>query len=228
MITISNLSKEYQTGETSIYALNSVDLEIKEGQMVAIVGDSGSGKSTLMNILGCIDIQSSGDYYLDGVLVKNLNEKQLCNIRNEKIGFIFQSFNLIPELTAFENVELPLIYMGVPKEERKIKVAQAIELMGISNRESHFPNQLSGGQMQRVAIARAIVTNPQIILADEPTGNLDSKSSKKIIEILENLNNQGKTVVIITHSHEIARSAQRILQINDGKLTTIAVNSFWK
>jgi putative ABC transport system ATP-binding protein len=226
MITISNLSKEYQTGETSIYALNSVDLEIKEGQMVAIVGDSGSGKSTLMNILGCIDIQSSGDYYLDGVLVKNLNEKQLCNIRNEKIGFIFQSFNLIPELTAFENVELPLIYMGVPKEERKIKVAQAIELMGISNRESHFPNQLSGGQMQRVAIARAIVTNPQIILADEPTGNLDSKSSKKIIEILENLNNQGKTVVIITHSHEIARSAQRILQINDGKLTTIAVNSF--
>jgi putative ABC transport system ATP-binding protein len=222
MIKISNLSKKYMAGTGVVMALKNVNLDIKKGEMVAIVGNSGSGKSTLMNILGCLDVASEGEYYLDGVLIKELSEKHLCDIRSKKIGFVFQSFNLIPELTAFENVELPLIYKNITKQVRHKMVYDAIELMGILNRANHTPNQLSGGQMQRVAIARAIVTNPQVILADEPTGNLDSKSSKRILDALLQLNLQGKTIVIITHSQEVASLANRKISINDGELSIMA------
>lgn len=221
MIKISNLCKNYQVGSNLVPVLKNINLNIKKGDMVAIIGDSGSGKSTLMNIIGCLDTQNSGKYFLDGIQIKKLSDKQLCNIRNQKIGFVFQSFNLLPELTAFENVELSLIYQGIAKNLRKTIVQNALEEMGLNERASHLPNQLSGGQMQRVAIARAIVTNPEIILADEPTGNLDSKASKKILHILNELNNQGKTVVIITHSSEVANAAKTVIKINDGELVTL-------
>ena len=195
LLELKELSKIYPSGEEQVYALNQISLSIRQGEFVAIVGQSGSGKSTLMNILGCLDIPTSGSYYLDGKNVASLNEDQLALIRNEEIGFIFQGFNLIPGLTAFENVELPLVY-----------------------RIKHLPSQMSGGQQQRVAIARAIAASPPLILADEPTGNLDSASGAQILAILKQLNQEGRTVILITHDDSIARSAQRIIRIQDGKI----------
>lgn len=218
-LELKELSKIYPSGEEKVYALNQISLSILQGEFVAIVGQSGSGKSTLMNILGCLDIPTSGSYYLDGQNVETLNEDQLSLIRNEEIGFIFQGFNLIPGLTAFENVELPLIYRKIEKSKRRTLALEALQKVGLAHRIKHLPSQMSGGQQQRVAIARAIAASPPLILADEPTGNLDSASGAQILEILRQLNQDGKTVILITHDDAIARSAQRVIRIQDGKIT---------
>ncbi len=219
LLELKELSKIYPSGEEKVYALNQISLSIRQGEFVAIVGQSGSGKSTLMNILGCLDIPTSGSYYLDGQNVETLNEDQLALIRNEEIGFIFQGFNLIPGLTAFENVELPLIYRKIEKSKRRTLALEALQKVGLAHRIKHLPSQMSGGQQQRVAIARAIAASPPLILADEPTGNLDSASGVQILEILRQLNQEGKTVILITHDDTIARSAQRVIRIQDGKIT---------
>jgi putative ABC transport system ATP-binding protein len=218
MIMIKNINKDYYVGNEEVHALKNVQLQINKGEFVAIVGASGSGKSTLMNILGCLDVPDSGEYYLDDVNVLKLNDNKLAQIRNSKIGFVFQSSNLLPRLTAIENVELPLIYRNSSKKERKEKSIRSLEMVGLLDRIHHKPNQLSGGQQQRTAIARAIASEPEIILADEPTGNLDSKSGKEIMNILVNLNNRGKTIVLISHDSSIANYAKRILRISDGEL----------
>ena len=205
-------------GDINLYALNSVNLKILKNEFVAILGPSGSGKSTLMNIIGCLDTPTSGRYILDGNEASKLSDNQLAEIRNSKIGFVFQQFNLIPQLTALENVELPLIYKGMSASKRHKIAKEALERVGLSDRINHRPRQLSGGQQQRVAIARAIVTNPSIILADEPTGNLDSKSGEEIMQIFKQLHNQGCTVVLITHDNHIASQAKRIVRIHDGKI----------
>ena len=218
MISIKNLNKSYFLGDEEIKAINNVTFNVEKGEYVAIVGPSGSGKSTLMNIIGLLDTPDSGEYILDGLNIMNAKEDELAKIRNEKIGFIFQSFNLLGKLTALENVEVPLMYKGLSEEESKEKAYKLLESVGLSERENHMPNQLSGGQQQRVAIARSLACNPEIILADEPTGALDSKTGADIMNVLEKLNESGQTIILITHDINIASRAKRIVKISDGKL----------
>ena len=218
MIKTENLQKIFKTEEVETWALNNVTLEIKEGEFVAIMGPSGCGKSTLLNILGLLDNPTNGTYELNGVEVSKYTEAQRTNLRKGVIGFVFQSFNLIDELNVYENIELPLLYMGVPKDERKRRVEEAMKRMDISHRVKHFPQQLSGGQQQRVAIARAVVANPKIILADEPTGNLDSKNGKEVMELLTQQNKEGTTVVMVTHSQHDAGYATRTINLFDGQV----------
>lgn len=222
MIKITNMSKIYKMGENEVHALNNVNLKIKEHEFVSIIGPSGSGKSTLMNMLGCLDVPTSGEYILDGKEIKKMSDDELAKIRNDKIGFVFQGFNLLPKLTAIENIELPLIYQGVSAKERHQRAKIALENVGLGDRIDHKPTELSGGQQQRVAIARALITNPPLILADEPTGNLDSSSGKEIMEIFHKLNENGNTIVLITHDNGVAAQAQRMIKIQDGKLTEVA------
>ena len=218
MIKTENLQKIFRTEEVETWALHDVTLEIKEGEFVAIMGPSGCGKSTLLNILGLLDNPTNGSYQLNGTDVSKFTEAERTNLRKGVIGFVFQSFNLIDELNVYENIELPLLYMGVPKEERKRRVEEAMERMAISHRVKHFPQQLSGGQQQRVAIARAVVANPKIILADEPTGNLDSKNGKEVMDLLTQLNREGTTVVMVTHSQRDAGYATRTINLFDGQV----------
>ena len=218
MIKINNLSKEYKTGNISVKALTEVTINIKTGEFVAIMGPSGSGKSTLMNILGCLDRPTGGEYELDGEKIETLNQIQLASIRNTKIGFVFQSFNLLPRISALKNVELPMMYAGVSLKERREKALEALNRVGLADRVDHKPNELSGGQKQRVAIARALVNTPAIILADEPTGNLDTKSGNEIMEIFQQLNGEGATIVLVTHEREIAALTKRTITFRDGKI----------
>jgi len=220
MIKTIDLTKVFRTDEVETTALNKVSLEIKKGEFVAIMGPSGCGKSTLLNILGLLDNPSGGGFYFDEIDVSKFKEKQRTNMRKANIGFVFQSFNLIDELTVFENVELPLLYMNVPSSERKKKVEMVLERMKISHRKKHFPQQLSGGQQQRVAIARAVVANPKLILADEPTGNLDSANGEEVMGLLTELNNEGTTIVMVTHSPSDAEKSHRIVQLFDGHIVT--------
>ena len=219
MIRIKDLSKYYRIGDEEVHALDHTSLHVSPGEFVGIIGPSGSGKSTLMNIIGCLDVADSGEYLLDGIPIENYSENELAHIRNRKIGFVFQSFNLIPKLTAEENVELPLIYQGIKKDERTERVAAALERVKLGKRANHFPTELSGGQQQRVAIARAIVTRPSLILVDEPTGNLDSKTTVEIMDIFHELHSQGNTIVLITHDDSVAAQAGRRVRILDGHLT---------
>ena len=221
MIEMKNVTKTYRIGSEEVHALDHANMHVKKGEFVGIIGPSGSGKSTLMNIVGCLDIADSGMYKLDGIPIEDYSEKDLAKVRNEKIGFVFQNFNLIQKLTAEENVELPLIYQGVKKTERMELVKKALERVQLSNRAHHFPTELSGGQQQRVAIARAIVTKPSLILADEPTGNLDSKTTVEIMEIFHELHRQGNTIVLITHDDTVADQAARKIYIKDGKVTEV-------
>lgn len=218
MIKIRNLWKIYDTGAIQVKALRGINLDIKKGEFVSIIGPSGSGKSTLMNILGCLDQASEGEYELDAVDVQELDDVQLARIRNEKIGFVFQSFNLLSRVPALHNVEIPLIYGRVKGEERKERARTALERVGLGDRTHHKSNELSGGQKQRVAIARALVSNPAIILADEPTGNLDSVSTQEIMDIFKSLNKEGATVIIVTHEDEIAAQTKRIIKFKDGEI----------
>lgn len=220
MISIKNLTKKYFTDDIETTALNSINLEVHEGEFVAIMGASGCGKSTLLNIIGLLDSPTNGDYFLNGNEVGNLPEKLRANARKSNIGFVFQSFNLIDELTVFENVELPLVYLKVPKAERKERTQNLLERMGIAHRAKHFPQQLSGGQQQRVAVARAVVTTPKIVLADEPTGNLDSHHGAEVMQLLSSLNESGTTVVMVTHSQHDAAYAKRVVQMLDGQVIT--------
>lgn len=203
-------------GDAEVRALGGVSLVIERGEFVAIMGASGSGKSTMMNIIGCLDVPSSGRYWLDGVDVRGLDETRLARVRNRKIGFVFQSFNLIPRTTALANVELPMLYAGVGSKERRARAVTALDMVGLSERSGHFPNEMSGGQQQRVAVARALVTNPALILADEPTGNLDTRSSEEVMNIFEALNRAGRTVVLITHEPDIAARTKRTVRLRDG------------
>ncbi len=224
LIEIRNMCKIYNPGENEVRALDHVSLSIGENEFVAIIGHSGSGKSTLMNMLGCLDVPTSGIYLLHGSDVSLLTDDELSDIRNQEIGFIFQGFNLISNLTAFENVELPLIYRGVPKRERTNLAKEALRKVGLENRMTHKPSEMSGGQQQRVAIARAIAQAPPVILADEPTGNLDSHSSQEIMNILKTLHAEGRTVIVITHDNDIAANAKRIIHIEDGRITSDSAN----
>jgi putative ABC transport system ATP-binding protein len=220
-IRLENVSKTYNLGEVQVHALRGISLEIGAGEFVAVMGASGSGKSTLMNILGCLDRPTTGRYLLDGVDVSGLSKRELAKIRNRKIGFVFQQFNLLARTSALENVELPTIYAGIPPAERAARAWQALERVGLAERADHFPSQLSGGQQQRVAIARGLVNHPSIVLADEPTGNLDSRTSVEIMDIFQRLNQEnGLTVVIVTHERDIARYVKRALEFRDGKLRT--------
>ena len=218
IITVDNVNKTYKNGSLELQVLKNISFKVDKGEFLAIMGSSGSGKSTMMNILGCLDNQYEGKYILDGIDISKSTENELSEIRNKKIGFIFQSFNLLPRLTALENVELPLVYSSIPKEERHKRANELLEMVGLKDRTHHRPNELSGGQRQRVAIARALVNDPSIILADEPTGNLDSKSEAEIIEILQNLNKMGKTIVIVTHEPNIGEIAQRKIVFKDGEI----------
>ena len=224
LIEIRNMCKIYNPGENEVRALDHVSLSIGENEFVAIIGHSGSGKSTLMNMLGCLDVPTSGIYLLHGSDVSLLTDDELSDIRNQEIGFIFQGFNLISNLTAFENVELPLIYRGVSKRERTNLAKEALRKVGLENRMTHKPSEMSGGQQQRVAIARAIAQAPPVILADEPTGNLDSHSSQEIMNILKTLHAEGRTVIVITHDNDIAANAKRIIHIEDGRITSDSAN----
>ena len=219
LIEIKDIYKIYNEGkESEVRALDGVSLHIDRGEFVAIIGASGSGKSTLMNILGCLDIPTYGDYFLDGTDITDRSDRQLARIRNKEIGFIFQGYNLIPALTAYENVELPLIYQGVPLWNREKLVMEALEKVAMADRWKHKPSEMSGGQQQRVAIARAIATHPPIIMADEPTGALDSKTGKHVLEILHTLNEEGTTIILITHDNGIAATAHRVVRISDGHI----------
>jgi putative ABC transport system ATP-binding protein len=218
MIILEKIEKVFKTDEVQTTALNQIDLHVKEGDFVAVMVPSGCGKSTLLNVLGLLDNPTSGLFYFGGVEVSKLKASQLKKLRKGNIGFIFQSFNLIDELSVFENVELPLMYMDIPKKERKDRTKKVLERMDIAHRAKHFPQQLSGGQQQRVAIARAVVTNPKLILADEPTGNLDSKNGEIVMEMLEELNKEGATIVMVTHSPSQAKKAHRIINLFDGNL----------
>ena len=223
MIDIKDLCKVYLVGDERVRALDHATLHIYPREFVSIIGPSGSGKSTLMNIIGCLDIADAGSYHLDGLPIEAYSENELAAIRNQKIGFVFQSFNLIPKLSAEENVELPLIYQKVPRAERQQRVRAALERVGLANRARHLPTELSGGQQQRVAIARAIVTNPKLILADEPTGALDSRTSQEIIDIFHELHAQGNTIVLITHDNDVAKQAHRSIRILDGRISEVSL-----
>ena len=223
MIDIQDLCKVYLVGDERVRALDHATLHIYPQEFVSIIGPSGSGKSTLMNIIGCLDVADAGTYRLDGLPIEDYSENQLAKIRNEKIGFVFQSFNLIPKLTAEENVELPLIYQKVPRAQRAERVKEALERVGLSKRAKHLPTELSGGQQQRVAIARAIATRPKLILADEPTGALDSKTTQEIMDIFHELHQQGNTIVLITHDGDVARQAQRSIHILDGQIQEVTL-----
>lgn len=218
MIDLEHVYKVYELGENKVFALNDVSLHIEKHEFVSIIGPSGSGKSTLMNILGCLDIPTQGKYILDGDDVSTKTDNELAFIRNNKIGFVFQGFNLLHKLTAIENVELPLIYLNVPVKERHDRASKALEVVGLKERMYHSPTELSGGQQQRVAIARALITNPPIILADEPTGNLDTKSGNEVMQLFKELHKAGNTIILITHNPEIAKEATKIIRIQDGKL----------
>tara|TARA_B100001750_G_C15489588_1_gene590423 strand:+ start:955 stop:1641 length:687 start_codon:yes stop_codon:yes gene_type:complete len=219
LISLNNIFKIYHVGGEEVRALDGVDLEINENEYLAIMGPSGSGKSTLMNMVGCLDTPTSGVYEFEGEMVQNMDDSQLASIRNRKIGFVFQTFNLLPKATAQHNVEIPLIYANIRKEERISMASVALQSVGLSDRIYHKPNELSGGQRQRVAIARALVNNPSIILADEPTGNLDSKSGNEIMEILDILHKKGNTIILVTHENVVAKHAQRVIRLFDGKIT---------
>ena len=219
VIEVQNLIKTYQTGDTSFNALNDVSLTVEKGEFVAIMGASGSGKSTFMNMIGCLDKPTSGKYYLDGIDVSTMTADELAHIRNKKLGFVFQGFNLISRTTALENVQLPMIYAGIKEEERIKRAKNALKIVGLEKRENHMPNQMSGGQQQRVAIARAIVNDAPIILADEPTGNLDTKTSIEVMEFFVELNEKhGKTIVLVTHEPDIAEYCKRVVKFRDGKI----------
>lgn len=219
LIEIKNLIKTYQTGDTSFNALNDVSLNVKQGEFVAIMGASGSGKSTFMNVLGCLDKPTSGSYFLDGLDVSKMSTDELSKIRNLKLGFVFQGFNLISRTSALENVEMPMIYKGIPPEQRIQRAKAALKIVGLENRETHLPNQMSGGQQQRVAIARAIVNDAPIILADEPTGNLDTKTSIEVMEFFVSLNETaGKTIILVTHEPDISEYAKRVVTFRDGQI----------
>ena len=223
MIDIQDLCKFYQVGDDRVRALDHATLHISPREFVSIIGPSGSGKSTLMNIIGCLDVADAGVYKLDGLPIGEYSENELAHIRNKKIGFVFQSFNLIPKLSAEENVELPLIYQKVPRAQRQQRVREALERVGLQKRARHLPTELSGGQQQRVAIARALVTRPSLILADEPTGNLDSKTSQEIMDMFHELHRQGNTIVLITHDSGVARQAERAIHILDSRITEAAL-----
>ena len=218
MIHVEELQKYYELGETRVHALRGLSLAVERGDFLAIMGASGSGKSTFMNILGCLDKPSSGRYLLEGTDVSQHDKKALAHIRNEKLGFVFQGFNLLARTTALENTELPTLYTKISKAEREDRAVQSLAMVGLADRAHHFPSQMSGGQQQRVAIARALVNRPSILLADEPTGNLDSRTSVEIMEILQNLNDNGLTIVLVTHEHDIAQFAKRVLVFRDGKI----------
>ena len=224
LIRVRELCKVYNPGENEGRALDHVDLSIDKGELVGIIGHSGSGKSTLMNMLGCLDVPTSGNYYLNGKDVSNMTDDELSDVRNVEIGFIFQGFNLIPNLTAKENVELPLIYRGVSKKEREDLAVESLKAVGLEHRMDHKPSEMSGGQQQRVAIARAIAARPPVILADEPTGNLDSRSTQEIMEVLKELHRSGRTVILITHDDEIAAQVNRVIRIKDGKVEADFIN----
>jgi putative ABC transport system ATP-binding protein len=224
MIDIRDVTKTYYMGDIELQVLKGVSINVKEGDFVSIIGPSGSGKSTLMNILGCLDLPSTGEYYLDGKEIATYDENALAGIRNEKIGFIFQKFNLLSKLNAYENVELPLIYRGVKPKERKLRVEEALKNVGLSDRMHHRPTELSGGQQQRVAIARALVGDPSVLLADEPTGNLDTKSGNEVLKIIDDLHNQGKTILVITHDIEVAERSKLQITIRDGLIQDRKVN----
>ena len=220
VIKTNELAKVYEMGSEQVHALRGIDVEIRKGEYVAIMGPSGSGKSTLMNLIGCLDSPTSGKYWLAGRLVSELDDDELAYIRNKEIGFVFQTFNLLPRATALHNVELPLIYNGTPAEERLEKAKQVLARVDLTERMNHKPNELSGGQRQRVAIARALVNSPSIVLADEPTGNLDSRTGEEIMALFANLHREGNTIILVTHEHDIAQHAHRIIHIRDGKIAS--------
>ncbi len=221
VIELKNINKFYHVGGEEVRALDGATLQIKDGDFVSIVGPSGSGKSTMMNIIGCLDVADSGSYHLDGQAIGNYSERQLAKIRNEKIGFIFQGFNLLGKMNAYENVELPLIYMNLSQAECKERVEKAINQVGLWDRRHHLPTELSGGQQQRIAIARALVTKPSLLLADEPTGNLDSNTGKEILKLFHSLHDGGITIVLITHDETVAQEAERMIRIKDGKASEV-------
>ena len=216
LISIKDIGRKYVIGAETIHALKSVTLSIKKGEFVALMGPSGSGKSTLMNILGCLDTPTKGEYILNGINVSEMSDDELAEVRNREIGFVFQTFNLLPRSSSLDNVALPLVYAGVKKEERDARALKALENVGLGNRVDHKPNELSGGQRQRVAVARALINNPSIILADEPTGNLDSKTSVEIMSLMEEIHAKGNTIILVTHEEDIAQHAHRIVRMRDG------------
>ncbi|WP_316845075.1 ABC transporter ATP-binding protein [Pedobacter psychrodurus] len=225
LITIKEIGRKYVIGSEVIHALKSVSLDINKGEFVALMGPSGSGKSTLMNILGCLDTPSSGTYILNGTNVSHMSDDALAEVRNQEIGFVFQTFNLLPRSTSLDNVALPLIYAGTSKKDRDARAAQALENVGLGNRMDHKPNELSGGQRQRVAVARALINNPSIILADEPTGNLDTKTSVEIMGLLEEIHSKGNTIILVTHEEDIAQHAHRIVRMRDGLIENDYLNT---
>ncbi|MBK5258485.1 MAG: ABC transporter ATP-binding protein [Thermoanaerobaculia bacterium] len=218
MIEMEELTRVYQLGPQEIYALRGVNLKLDQGEYVAIMGPSGSGKSTLMNVIGCLDTPSSGKYILDGIPVETMNDDELAAVRNKKIGFVFQTFNLLARTSALQNVELPLIYAKIPRAERRRLAEEALIAVGLQDRMSHQPNELSGGQRQRVAIARALVNKPSLLLADEPTGNLDSQTGREILDLFKELSSRGNSIILVTHEDDVAREAQRIIHIRDGRI----------
>ncbi len=220
MITLSDVYKIYSDGDQEIHALDGISLHVQRGEFIAIVGSSGSGKSTCMNIIGCLDVPTSGTYYLDGTDVSTMEEKELAHVRNQRLGFVFQQYNLIPKLNILENVELPLLYRGLPAAQRRKMSMEALERVGIADRYQKLPSQLSGGQQQRVSIARALAGNPPVILADEPTGALDSKTGREVLDFMKGLHKEGTTVVLITHDNSIAEEAPRTVRIHDGKIVS--------
>ncbi|MFR7897927.1 ABC transporter ATP-binding protein [Turicibacter sanguinis] len=224
ILSMKSIVKSYVLGDEEQVVLKGINFRVNEGEFVSILGPSGSGKSTMMNIIGCLDCSTSGSYILSGQDIKDLNENELADIRSHEIGFVFQSFRLLPRLTALQNVELPMIYAGIPSHERKVKAKEMLERVGLANRIHHYPNQLSGGQQQRVAIARAISTNPTILLADEPTGALDQKTSNQVMSLFKELNQEGRTIIMITHDETIAKEASRIVRILDGNLLEEVIN----